>query len=68
MSNSARARTRRTKRSHATKHERAIMDSQHFGNFCGIVRKMTGISGPIPKGLVSRPQDNKDLKEILEGK
>ena len=66
MSNSVRAKSRRTKRSHATKYERAIMGSQHFGNFCGIVRKMTGISGPIPRGLVSKPQDNKDItREVL---
>ena len=32
MSNSTRAKVRRTKRNHMSKHQRDIMTSQHFGN------------------------------------
>lgn len=38
MSNSARAKARRSKQSKMSKHQRSIMASQHFGDSQGVMR------------------------------
>ena len=67
MSNSARAKKRRSRRSGATKHQRAMMAGQHFGNAPSVRRSETKSKRNAPGGLSVLEQRMQDLRSKLGG-
>ncbi len=65
MSNSPRAKLRRSRRSRATKHQRSIMASQPFGNMPIARRAKDTKSAPV--GLSPLEQRMQELRSKLGG-
>ena len=65
MSNSARAKLRRSKRSKATKHQRDVMGSQHFGDRVVVRKSEAKATGNTPVGLSLIEQKMAEMKSKL---
>ena len=67
MSSSAKAKERRSRRGRATKHQRSIMASQHFGSANSIRGTKTGDTESAPSGPSPIEQKMQEMRSKLEG-
>jgi len=65
MSNSAKAKLRRSNRSRTTKHQRTVMASRHFGIVSNVKRTKVSRSKSISGGLSAIEQKMKEMRSKL---
>ncbi len=67
MSNSAKAKERRSRRGRATKHQRTRMASQHFDNVVSVRKAETKSTKRAPSELSAIEQRMQEMKRKLGG-
>jgi len=65
VSNSARAKERRSKRGRASKHKRVVMSDQHSGDSAGVKRSEVRSTEKVPGGLSAIEQRMQELRDKL---
>jgi len=65
VSNSSRAKERRSKRGRASKHQRVVMSSQHFGDSSGVKGSEVKSGEKVPDGPSALEQRMQELRSRL---